>query len=461
MKVSKMIKFNYKKVNEMKWAIIFIAVMLSSGCAVRINTSVATSTSGTSTTTATATSVSTCPGYTQPTPDFTITANTDIGDAVPGDGICDDGGGDCSLRAAVEESDALGGGKIIKIPAGLTIVVGAKIVVGSSVTIVGGSPTTSIVSGGNAFQILQCGNPGLTIGLHNFTLQNANAATDGGAFFLVGGTVNVSYMTFKDNVVTGGGGAITIDNNFGNLDPSLTVSCSTFSSNSAANGGAIAGGFNQLSISDTVFKDNQASALGAGAWFGGGDSGGVHTLTRVLFQNNTGASTGGALVIDGTEPTTATITNTTFYGNSATQAAVMYTDNSATVNFYNVTMLSNVGGGSPGDMFRQNTGGVFTIANSILWDTSGPSTTCSIAGTMNSLGNNIFDDSSNCTTHASDSTTNPGLSVPASNGGYSDTASITAGGSADGTGSATYCPTVDQRNYFRATTCDIGAYENQ
>ena len=41
--------------------------------------------------------------------DFTVNSIVDSPDAIPGDGICDDGSGVCSLRAAVMESNALGG----------------------------------------------------------------------------------------------------------------------------------------------------------------------------------------------------------------------------------------------------------------------------------------------------------------------------------------------------------------
>ncbi len=41
--------------------------------------------------------------------DFTVSVAADTHDAVPGDGLCEDVNTDCSLRAAVEESNALSG----------------------------------------------------------------------------------------------------------------------------------------------------------------------------------------------------------------------------------------------------------------------------------------------------------------------------------------------------------------
>src|SRR6185312_3209246 len=40
---------------------------------------------------------------------FVVNVGTDGGDANPGDGACADAGGKCSLRAAIEEGNALSG----------------------------------------------------------------------------------------------------------------------------------------------------------------------------------------------------------------------------------------------------------------------------------------------------------------------------------------------------------------
>ena len=40
---------------------------------------------------------------------FTVDSVLDTGDSNPGDGVCDDGGGNCTLRAAIEEANALAG----------------------------------------------------------------------------------------------------------------------------------------------------------------------------------------------------------------------------------------------------------------------------------------------------------------------------------------------------------------
>jgi len=57
-----------------------------------------------------------------PTPvygaNFTVDSTVDAVDANPGDGFCATGGGDCTLRAAIQEADALLGEDTIDVPAG-------------------------------------------------------------------------------------------------------------------------------------------------------------------------------------------------------------------------------------------------------------------------------------------------------------------------------------------------------
>ena len=49
---------------------------------------------------------------------FTVDATHDAVDASPGDGVCADSGGACTLRAAVMETNALAGADAISLPPG-------------------------------------------------------------------------------------------------------------------------------------------------------------------------------------------------------------------------------------------------------------------------------------------------------------------------------------------------------
>ena len=49
---------------------------------------------------------------------FTVDSTTDAVDATPGDGSCATAGAECTLRAAIQEANALSGDDLIEIPAG-------------------------------------------------------------------------------------------------------------------------------------------------------------------------------------------------------------------------------------------------------------------------------------------------------------------------------------------------------
>lgn len=67
----------------------------------------------TATETPTVTDTPTASPSTTPTPStFTVDSTGDGGDISPGDGVCDDGTGHCTLRAAIEEVNALGTGTV-------------------------------------------------------------------------------------------------------------------------------------------------------------------------------------------------------------------------------------------------------------------------------------------------------------------------------------------------------------
>ena len=62
---------------------------------------------------------------------FTVDSTADAVDANPGDGVCDDGLGNGTLRAAIMEANALAGADTIDIPAGIyTLTLGALTIEG-------------------------------------------------------------------------------------------------------------------------------------------------------------------------------------------------------------------------------------------------------------------------------------------------------------------------------------------
>lgn len=78
-----------------------------------------------------------------------VDSTLDTSDAVPGNGVCDDGGGNCTLRAAVDEANALAGTDTINVPAG-TYTLGLSLHPSDDVIVVGaGADTTTLHAEGD------------------------------------------------------------------------------------------------------------------------------------------------------------------------------------------------------------------------------------------------------------------------------------------------------------------------
>jgi len=77
---------------------------------------------------------------------FTVNTNADTNDANPGNGVCADGGGACSLRAAIEEANALAGTDTITVPAGTyTLTLGSELLITTDVTLIGAGAGSTII----------------------------------------------------------------------------------------------------------------------------------------------------------------------------------------------------------------------------------------------------------------------------------------------------------------------------
>ena len=123
----------------------------------------------------------------------------------------------------------------------------------------------------------------------NGTTQNntSNDEYGGGAIFADGADeVNILSSTFDDNYSAGNGGAILTKNNSGN-DSFINITDSTFSSNTAQDGGAI---YNTVKtvIADTNFYGNEASGKGGAIYnAASGDLYVIANAGSTMFNGNT------------------------------------------------------------------------------------------------------------------------------------------------------------------------------
>lgn len=153
---------------------------------------------------------------------FTVNTEADLPDAVPGDGFCAAAPtGECSVRAAVMETNALAGADEVTLPAGtftLTIdgtdelgLLGDLDIVSSEVTFRGAGAGATVLDGGGIDRYFEISNS--TVVIEDLTIQNgaadANSAV-GGAIAVGGGVdfpslVHLTRVRLLNNRAQGGG----------------------------------------------------------------------------------------------------------------------------------------------------------------------------------------------------------------------------------------------------------------
>lgn len=302
-------------------------------------------------------------------------------DANPGDGLCSDSGGDCTIRSAVSEANALSIPSIIHIPAGTyNFPVSGELTVSSNITLMGADKATTIFDGQNQTRILSVADDAV-LSISELTLQkgrltainesgaavkaglnsslnfsdcrviNNTSNYDKGGAVLSAGSVNIEECLFDNNNTIGGfasGGAIAVVYQTGSLfSNSLVIKNSQLNNNTSSwDGGAVYSDY-QGTISDSEFINNSSSGLQrGGAIFSKGltlvyhsqfkansaGKGGAiyldgqfdfgpsnYLIENSYFDNNSSILSGGAILFDFfTRP--FKIENSTFYGNHTTQA---------------------------------------------------------------------------------------------------------------------------------------------
>ena len=242
---------------------------------------------------------------------FTVDDPGEASDADTGDGVCATAGVACTLRAAIEQANALPGtAHTIHLPAG-TFEQGVSLPgITQDVTITGVGAAATIIRSSDA------GHPRLflvptdgALALVGVTLTNATNGP-GSAVYAIGGAV-----TLTDCVVTGNAGGAVKGDVLSTVAPapSLTITGTTFSGNT---GGAAVGASNySLAVDGCTFDQNQQPNYGGAMAITGTGAGRSHTIAHSTFSTNTG-SAGGGLYVAVPDNTPVTVDDCTFSGNS-------------------------------------------------------------------------------------------------------------------------------------------------
>jgi CSLREA domain-containing protein len=444
---------------------------------------------------------------------FIVNSTADAVDASPGNGTCATTAGACTLRAAIQEANALAGSDTITLPAGVytLTLTGANennaatgdLDVTSTIIINGAGASTTIIDANSIDRVFDVRSAG-ALTLNGVTVRRGFAILDpttvgfplgGGILVIDGGSITISSSVVRDNAVAAGGygGGIlalgsappapvvtaTITNStvIQNGAPAQTLGCG--SDCKGGGGGIGAFGKMTLTISDSTISGNTAND---GAGIASGNAGGSDmatvTITKSTISGNTAARKGGGVGAGGgfgATSGTMTIANSTISGNTAADraGALLYEENSL-VQLINVT-ISNNASGQVAAVFGDNCSGScprgeLRVQNTIIANNTGAaSANCATGGGNNliDLGNNLEFPGTACGfALASDVRANPLLAALANNGGPTQTHGLTAGSPAIDAGKDTVCAAspvsgVDQRGAARpaGAHCDMGSYE--
>ena len=125
---------------------------------------------------------------------FTVNSPFDAADANPGDGVCETapGNGVCTLRAAIEEANALAGNDTISLPPNTYLLTLAnELTITGDLTITGGEASTTIIDGNKSVRpasgVLVVIS-GITVSISGVTIRDGGRGTitsnaDGGGIF--------------------------------------------------------------------------------------------------------------------------------------------------------------------------------------------------------------------------------------------------------------------------------------
>lgn len=403
----------------------------------------------------------------------------------------------CSLRAAVNQSNGSGGSNTIQIPAGTYVLDSGELAIRSNVEIIGaggdpnGNPAGTVikqtgVTGNRVFNLNPDSDTGYTISLKALTVSGGKL----GAGELYGGGGILGY--------TGSQGTVTIEN------------C-VVTGNSVSAPGHWGGGMNiaglpggKVVLRNTVVQGNTAMERGGGVHFEGDMN--IDVLSSVIdgniASNGLGggmtvfpASAGGQIRIDGTtisrnqangtiDPQAgggglylsvpATITNTTISGNTAKgQGGGLYVASKGNITLTHATLFGNKADQGGGGLYVQDGGpklqNTLAAGNSKAGNAAsdlevrtGQNVVAGIDATSSYNliglgGNGLVPVGSGNLVDVAD----PGVLPLGANGGLGETNALKGSSPAIGKGSNALATTFDQRGFPRKknVAVDIGAYE--
>jgi len=336
---------------------------------------------------------------------FTVNSAGDAADINPGDGFCNDGSGSCTLRAAIQEANAVSGADTINfsLPPNSTITLSTQLpnFVGNFSIVGPGSSLLTIqrssAAGTPIFQIFSFVpiNGNFNDSVSGLTLLNGNATGPFTSNMSGGGIFNYSacVLTLTDVVISG-----STSTNGGGLynEGTATLTNCKVTGNNSPNGGGILNRGTMTIINSTV----SANAANNGTGGGIQNSGGTLSITNSTVSGNTCDGQGAGIVNTGgfNGAGSVTLTNSTVSGNSAINGGIGAIANLAgghTLTLSNTSITANSASGSGsgvGGIFN-GSGSTANLKNSIVAKNTSALMPHDLNGTFNSQGYNLIGES--------------------------------------------------------------------
>jgi CSLREA domain-containing protein len=332
---------------------------------------------------------------------FTVDSTNDAVDANPGDGICATTEGECTLRAAIQETNALPGADIINLPAGTYLLtlpgtledsgLSGDLDILDTLQIIGeqdseGQPA-SIVDANQLDRVFQVYSS-VTVSMEAIQIQGGQPPEDDNWVTFEdcgGGIYNSGHLTLNGVVITnnaapGYGGGIQSDSG-------LQIMGSLVSNNDAIHGGGISTN-GTMFMTDSQVLSNTATTWGGGIYQAG--LGSMEIIASEISMNETSFQSASYLVGGGGIFSfgAMTLTGVNIVGNGTYgDGGGIYYDNPAeSLEVYVSTFAENTANGSGGGIYNSsdillqsstlnaNTaafgGGLFNNGNATVKDTS-------------------------------------------------------------------------------------------
>lgn len=298
---------------------------------------------------------------------FTVNSTADATDVVPGDGVCETapGNGICTLRAAIQETNALAGADEIILPADtyMLTIPGANennaatgdLDIAGPLTISGAGAATTIIDANGLDRVLDIQAQG-SLSLHGVTVRGGVVTGGpGGGINMLNGNLTVTDSVITENSSNAGGGIAQLGSS-----PQIIISNSTISANTSVNGpgGGLLINAANLQITDSVISGNAANDGGGLVFYFGS-----LTMTDSVVEGNTAATIGGGIFNGGTgQIISSTLQNNTANGSDDNAWGGGGVANAGTLTLSNSQVISNHAPNNGG-------GGLLNTATLILENT--------------------------------------------------------------------------------------------